>query len=830
MAVSANIAALPTEATVAMHPLGAIADGYQRKRAKISHDGNGAMSPVPNQRVFHPDASIVLIGIRGCGKRSLGFIAAATLGRKFVTEDHYFSTVTGMSRQDYLKIHGSQDFHKQDVAVAKRMLEDNMTNCVIECGLGSLTSNVQEYLKQYAFTHPVIHLTRDMESIRKMLKLSDRSVRTLEQADATHRRCSNFEYYNLEDDSLEDSVENGTSDRQAPTYSFKLKKAKVDFSIFVRSVTRQRVDNAVVASPFSLLEFPVDLRLYTHALLLRFSELIKSRFDFGPLEAAGDVIELCVDTWDSSSKSKLSSVTADIRRQLGVPVMISVDRNRSDLKDEVELFILDYALRLGVEYMCVNLDLDDQQIERLLRAKGNTRVIGHCLDQDSPEWQDDVWMSRYARAEKLNCDVVRFLRSAKAHEDNESLSGFLSLIRTRSTGPRIIAYNLGFLGRTSQVYSHTFTAVTHSSIQQCPTRFAATDASPQVTAKALVQSLFASFALDPLHFYILGGSVSFSLSPPMHNAAYQALGLDHTYRTKDITSMEDIDSFVGDPSFGGASIVQPYKVEMVSRLASKSRHAQAIGAVNTLIPLRKAADGSVYPLHEQARQRNRVGQIAGWYGDNTDWIGILTCIDRNLSPRNAIRSTSSGLVIGAGGMARAAVYAMLKLGCRNIFLHNRTKSHAESVAAHLNQSAVSTTDEKSLKTSVRVLPSLKEPWPDHLDSPTIIISCVPHQTRDGKLAANFEMPTQWLHSATGGIVMEMCYRPMNTPLVRQIKQVRETIKTPWVLVDALETLPEQAIAQFELMTGRKAPRGVMKQAIQEAFRERNRDSLAPDTG
>ena len=830
MALSANTAGLPTETTVAMHPIGDLADGYRRKRPKISHDRGGAMSPVPNQRFFHPDASIVLIGIRGCGKRSLGFIAAATLGRKFVTEDHYFLTVTGMSRQEYLKTHGSQDFHKQDVAVAKRMLEDNRTNCVIECGLGSLTSNVQDYLKQYATTHPVIHLVRSMASISKLLSLSDQSVRMLEQADATHRRCSNFEYFNLEDDSLEGNVENGTSDRQAPTYSFKLKKTKVDFSRFVRTVTNQRVDNALVESPFSLLEFPVDLRLYTHALLLHFSDLTKSRLDFGHLEAGGDVIELCVDIWDSSSKSNLSSVTADIRRHLGVPVMISVNRNESDLKDENELSILDHALRLGAEYICVNLDLDDMQIQRLIRAKGNTRVIGHCLDQESPGWQDDVWMSRYTRAENLNCDLVRFLRSAKAHEDNESLSGFLSLMRTHSTGPRIIAYNLGLLGRTSQVYSHTFTAVTHSSLQQYPIRSAATDTSPQVTAKTLMQGLFASFALDPLQFYILGGSVSFSLSPPMHNAAYQALGLDHTYRTKDITSMEDIDSFVADSSFGGASVVQPYKVEMISRLASKSRHAQAIGAVNTLIPLRKAADGSVYPLEEQARQRNRAGQIAGWYGDNTDWIGILTCIDRNLSPRNAIRSTSSGLVIGAGGMARAAVYAMLKLGCRNIFLHNRTESHAESLAAHLNQSAASTTGEKSSKTSVRVLPSLNEPWPDHLDPPTIIISCVPHQTRDGKLAANFEMPTPWLHSATGGVVMEMCYRPMNTPLVRQIKQVRETTKTPWVLVDALETLPEQAIAQFELMTGRKAPPGLMKQAIQEAFRERNTDSLAPDIG
>ena len=54
--------------------------------------------------------------------------------------------------------------------------------------------------------------------------------------------------------------------------------------------------------------------------------------------------------------------------------------------------------------------------------------------------------------------------------------------------------------------------------------------------------------------------------------------------------------------------------------------------------------------------------------------------------------------------------------------------------------------------------------------------------------------------------MQMAYLPLNTPLLKQIRKVREETKQPWVIVDGLELLPEQAIAQFELMTGRKAPK------------------------
>jgi hypothetical protein len=65
-------------------------------------ESTAAIQPRPNIRDFLPNASIILIGSRGSGKRTLGFIGATHLGRRLITEDHYFQAVTGVSRCGFI--------------------------------------------------------------------------------------------------------------------------------------------------------------------------------------------------------------------------------------------------------------------------------------------------------------------------------------------------------------------------------------------------------------------------------------------------------------------------------------------------------------------------------------------------------------------------------------------------------------------------------------------------------------------------------------------------------------------------------------------------------
>lgn len=796
------------------------------------HPGSGTPSDVMNPPVqepstgrrFHPDASIVLVGIRASGKRSLGLIAATALGRRFITEDHYFQTVNGLSRHDYLKVHGSEQFHRQDVETSRRMLEDNRHRCLIECGLGSLTSSLQGYLRHYCQTNPVIFVLRDMDHIKTLLSLDDRSAKLLENGNYTHRKCSNFEYYNLEDESTDTQSDTDITDRTSPNYSFKLKNAQADFSWFVRFISGSTSSPSNTISPFSM-DVPVERRTYTHALLVRLSDFVAGRIDFSALESTGDVLEIFVDEWLATTPNVLSKMVAVARRALKLPILLSVSNaNSLASHDETYLAILSQALRLGVEYVSVALDLDEHKLAKLIATKGNTKIVGtHIEDSPNDEgWKDSKWDLLYKRALSSRVDVVRFLSAPVSRRANQTLTWFLEELEDlHEAHPVISAFNLGPLGRTSQMMNPVLTSVTHSSLPQCQAT-GEDHLQPLLSSRDIIAALFDSYVFDSLDFYIVGANVSGSLSPPMHNAAYALLGLRHRYSTLNIKSWADVEALANKDTLGGLSIVQPYKVKIVPEIGALTAHARAIGAVNTVVPIRANLAGAVPPLQIQAQERNRAGRIVGWFGENTDYIGIMTCVNRSLSPRNAVQPRSTALVVGAGGMARAAVYAMLQLGCKNIFVYNRTIAHTRAIVAHFNDWARSQSNGQGpmfAQDPVRVIDSLADPWPSSFSLPTIVVSCVTHELLDGNPGADFELPASWIQSQTGGVVVEMAYMTNETPLIKQMKEYRKMTSTPWVLVDGIETLIEQAVTQFETMTGRKAPKRCMADAVNNSLRE-----------
>ena len=174
-------------------------------------------------------------------------------------------------------------------------------------------------------------------------------------------------------------------------------------------------------------------------------------------------------------------------------------------------------------------------------------------------------------------------------------------------------------------------------------------------------------------------------------------------------------------------------------------------------------------------------------------------------------------------MARAAVYALLQLGVMNIVIFNRTYERAESLVAHFSRLTSSSADGTTASAMMRqkrpnltILRSRDEAWPEHLRDPTIIVSCIPTDPIDGGPAAQFTLPRQWIQSPTGGVVMETAYKTLNTPLSQQ---VQDCPKKLWTYMDGLDFIPEQAFAQFELFTGKRAPRKVMREEVLRAWRD-----------
>lgn len=705
-------------------------------------------------RNFDPHASLVLVGVRGCGKRTLGFVAATALKRRFITEDHYFKEITGATRHEYLKRYGSQEFQRRDIEVMKLMLDNHQVDCIIECGLGSLTRPVQEHLRRYALTHPVVHLVRDLDRVQQTLGLEDQAMRLLRDGDPVHRTCSNYEFYNVEDRTRASSADE-SPDRRPAAVSFKLHEVKEDFTRFVRFVTGVDVNRSSDDSPFVLMETPPELRSFTHAIFVRSSDLIDDNVNLPELESGGDAIELCVDRWSSDMAPVISRQVSQLRRNARAPVILSLDYSSAGLghRDLAAFYlgVLEHGLRLAVDYLVVDIGQHRSHLTQIIRARGRTKIIGqYVFEPSSPvKWEDKGCVALYRDAERLGCQLVRFLRVATAREENAAVLAFASKIRAMpGEHPRLIAYNIGRLGRTSQVFNSILTSVTHPAI----TRSIENEHDAQITSRDAIQALVQSYVLDPLKFCILGASVAYSLSPAMHNAAFQHCGLGHTYNIPEPPSLAELDQLRRDPNFGGSSVVQPWRVQLYQKLAAKSRHAEAIGAINMIMPLRGTPDGRMYSLQEQASRRNQAGPVVGWYGENTDWVGIMACIIRHLSPRNAITAKTTGLVIGAGGMARSAIYAMLRLGCRRIFIYNRTQTRAEEVARHFNSWALSQANSAEV---VRILRSAQDDWPDDSSPPSLIASCVPADPDRDEPPANFEMPLQWLGSPTGGVVLEV---------------------------------------------------------------------------
>jgi shikimate dehydrogenase len=161
---------------------------------------------------------------------------------------------------------------------------------------------------------------------------------------------------------------------------------------------------------------------------------------------------------------------------------------------------------------------------------------------------------------------------------------------------------------------------------------------------------------------LLGWPVSHSFSPAMHNAAAEALGLNWVYVPLPVRVQELQEALAGLPSLGfrGVNVTVPHKQNVMPLLDEVEAGARLIGAVNTITINRRAS---------AAEHRWLLS------GTNTDWVGFLTDLEAN----EVQVGRRDCLVLGAGGSARAVVYALLQAGAR-VHLLARRPDQAQQLA------------------------------------------------------------------------------------------------------------------------------------------------------
>lgn len=270
---------------------------------------------------------------------------------------------------------------------------------------------------------------------------------------------------------------------------------------------------------------------------------------------------------------------------------------------------------------------------------------------------------------------------------------------------------------------------------------------------------------------LLAHPAGHSLSPEMHNAAFEALGIDAVYRAVDVppVALADRVAELREPETFGANVTIPHKEAVIPLVDRLTDAATAIGAVNTIV--------------------NRGGELLG---DNTDAGGFLRALAEGGIPARG----ADALVLGAGGAARAVVYGLLTAGAEVVHVYNRTPSRAAALAAEL--AAVG---------NVRVVTD------DRLGMVGRASSLLVNATSVGMSghASQGELPCPADALPDGGAVVDIVYRPAQTPLLL------EAGSRGLITQNGVAMLVHQGAAALEQWTGRAAPISVMRRALENAL-------------
>lgn len=666
--------------------------------------------PRPLRHQYHGDESLVLVGFWGAGKRTLGFIASVALRREFVDFDVMFERRTGLSRGAYIATHGPRSYRNVEYEITVEVLKTKNKGCVL-VGFFMMADQRQcQLLQELSKSNPVIHIMRERESLPNSMG-HDRD-KVDHAYHINNRLCgqyANFDYFNITQQTISNTI--------GP---LKLKQTEQDFVRFLHSV---------FSRPLRLIHSADALsRNYTYSLQVPLVLLDRSDVDFTELDSGADSINVIVDPSfaDLKYSSHLPKQMAILRRHTRVPIILDICLH-SGLKQSRYTNLLELVLRQIPDMITVSLDTEHAFADVLAVAKCHTKIIGTTQlsdrwpsEKDSPQWR-----IIYEKANSLGCDAIRITRIPTSPLENLDCIQFLMRTMTPRDIP-VIGYNVGPTGMTSVCFSPILSPVVLPSFQQ-----------DGVTLKQAQNALYSSFTLRKKKFPIFGESITYSLSPAMHNAAYSACGMPHSYYTFQSSQFSDINRLLENDEVDGLAIALPYKMQALSLLDEMTTDVQDIGAVNTIVVDRKFNQDGTSKIFLR--------------GYNTDHMGIRTCIERNLSPANVVTNETSALILGAGGIARAAIYACYQAGVRNICIFNRTLDNAQKFAEHFRQWARS----RGTPLDIVVFETLNASWPSNMSQPTIILSCRPaHKIGDQEPPA-FDIPEQWLRSKTGGVFLEV---------------------------------------------------------------------------
>ncbi len=280
---------------------------------------------------------------------------------------------------------------------------------------------------------------------------------------------------------------------------------------------------------------------------------------------------------------------------------------------------------------------------------------------------------------------------------------------------------------------------------------------------------------DTKLYVVIGDPIEHSLSPLMHNVAFQHLGLNSIYLAFRVSALDLSSAVAGMKSLGfiGFNVTIPHKVSVMKYLDKIDSLAADIGAVNTVV--------------------NKDGMLTGYNTDGTGALAALREAGVKLEGQKIV-------LLGAGGAAKALAFSIIP-STSNLIILNRTPSKAEDLASSINKKFCSNV--KSGKLTEEVLRNAL------VDADILInATSVGMYPKIGETIANCE----YIHE--GMTVFDIVYNPLMTRFLKEAENAGAHI------IGGAKMLVYQGALAFELWTGMKPPVDKMCKALEKQLRRK----------
>ena len=415
---------------------------------------------------------------------------------------------------------------------------------------------------------------------------------------------------------------------------------------------------------------------------------------------------------------------------------------------EEQLGILDQATASGAQAVDVEIETAEAAAERLVQFRGRARVIVSYHNFEATPPMDTV----VNRVMRVQADAYKVVTTARKPSDNMRVLAAAKALPKH----RLVVLAMGELGFPTRVLSPVFGGV----FTYATPMFAQGTAAGQVTAHQLrrlfhVESLGRASKI----YGVIADPIRHSISPAVHNRAFQCRRADAVYLPFLVSPahLRDFFSLAERLPLAGFSVTIPHKQKVVRYLDSVDPLARRIGAVNTV--WRKSGK---------------------WRGANTDAAGVTGPLSKLVRLR-----TASVLVVGNGGAARSAAFALADAGAK-VTLVGRNADRVRALAKVCGADVIlrEQLDSRHYDALVHATP----------------LGMFPHVNEcffDGKIPAE--------------VVFDMVYNPAETELIRRAREQGKPV------IPGLEMFIEQAQRQYEIWTGDTAPRAAMLKAAVEAL-------------